>query len=62
MAPPQEYVRPSNACTKNSVVKVMIGKMETYIDFEVSVKQGGIIASALFLFNTMSFYETLIDE
>ena len=45
-----------------SVVRIIIGKVETSIEFKVAVKQGGSMAQALFLFLILDFAETLEDE
>ena len=47
---------------KNSVVRLIIGKVNTTIPFEVRVKQGDSVASILFLFLIMGFAETLEKE
>ena len=47
---------------KDSVVRLMIGKIETSIPFEVGVKQGDSIAPVFFLFIMMAFAETLQKE
>ena len=46
----------------DSVVRLIIGKINTLIPFQVGVKQGGIIAPVLFLFIIMAFTETLEKE
>ena len=45
-----------------SVVNLIIGKVETSIEFKVGVKQGDIMAPVLFLFLMMAFSKTLEDE
>ena len=45
-----------------SIVKLIIGKVETSLEFKVGVKQVYSIAPVLFLFLTMAFYKTLEDE
>ena len=45
-----------------SIVKLIIGKVETSIEFKVGVKQGDSMAPVLFLFLMMAFAETLEDE
>ena len=40
---------------KNSVVRLIIGKMDTPITFKVGVKQGDSMAPVLFLFLIMAF-------
>ena len=61
MALPQDYAQKSNACTKN-IVKLIIGKIETSIDFKVGFKQGYRMDPVLFLFLMMAFSETLEDK
>ena len=43
-------------------VKLIIGKVETYIEFKVVVKQGYRMALVLFLFLMIAFSETLEDK
>ena len=45
-----------------SIVKLIIGKMETPIDFKVGVKKGESMAPVLFLFLMINFFETLEDK
>ena len=45
-----------------SVFKLVIGNIETSIDFKVGVKQGDSTTLVLFLFLMMAFAETLEDE
>ena len=45
-----------------SIVKLIIGKVDTYIDFKVGFKQGDIMALALFIFLMIYFYKTLKDK
>ena len=45
-----------------SIAKLIIGKVETSIDFKVGIKQGYSMAPVLFLFLMMVFYETLEGE
>ena len=45
-----------------SIVKLIIGKVETSIDFKVGVKQGYNMAPVLFLFLMMAFAEPQEDE
>ena len=47
---------------KDIVVKLVIGKFETKIDFKVGVKQGDSVAPVLFLFIVMAFDKTLEKE
>ena len=44
------------------IVKLVIGKVETSIDFKVGFKQGYIMAPVIFLFLIMSFVKTLEDN
>ena len=44
---------------KNSVVRLIIGKIDTYIPFKVLVKQGDSMEPLLFLFLIIVFYERL---
>ena len=44
---------------KDSVVRLIIGKIDTSIPFKVGFKQGDIMAPVLFLFIIIDFYETL---
>ena len=44
------------------IFKIIIGKVETSIDFKVGVKKGDSMAPVLFLFLMMAFSETLEDE
>ena len=43
-------------------VRLILGKIDTSIHFEVGVKQGDIFAPVLFLFIIMEFSETLEEE
>ena len=45
-----------------SVVKLIIGNIETSIDFKVVVKQRDSMAPVLFMFMMMEFSETLEDR
>ena len=45
-----------------SIVKLIIEKSETSIDFKVGVKQGDNMAPVLFLFLMMTFTKTLESE
>ena len=45
-----------------SIVKLIIGKVETSIEFKLGVKQGDSMAPVLYLFLMMSFAKTLEDE
>ena len=47
---------------KNSIVRLIIGKVDTTIPFEVGVKQGESMAPVLFLFLIMGFAGTLEKE
>ena len=47
---------------EKSVVKLIIGKVVTSVEFKVGVKQGDIMAPVLFLFLMMAFAETLEDK
>ena len=47
---------------KDSVVSLIIGKIDTSIPFQVGVKQGDSMAPVLFLFIIMGFAETLEKE
>ena len=60
-APPKLRSEIKRMYDKN-IVKLIIGKVETSIDFKVGVKQGKNIAPVLFLFLMMAFSETLEDE
>ena len=42
--------------------RLIIGKIDISIPFEVGVKQGGIVAPVLFLFIMMAFAETIEKE
>jgi len=46
----------------DSVVRLIIGKIDTSIPFQVGVKQGDSIAPVIFLFIIMAFAETLEKE
>ena len=43
------------------IFNIIIGKVETSIDFKVGVKQGDNMAPLLFMFLIMAFVETLED-
>ena len=45
-----------------NLVNLIIGKIETFINFKVGIKQGYSMAPVLFLLLMMAFYETLEDE
>ena len=47
---------------KKIVVNIIIGKIETSIEFKLGVKQGDSMAQLLFLFLIMAFAKTLEDE
>ena len=44
------------------IVKLIIGKVETSIDFKVGVKQGDSMVPVLFMFLMMAFSETIEDK
>ena len=44
------------------IVKIIIGKVETSIDFKMGAKQGDSMAPVLFLFLMMAFAKKLEDE
>ena len=46
----------------NNKVRLIIGKIDTSIPFEVGVKQGDRVALVIFLFLVMSFAETVEAE
>ena len=60
-----KYGAPPRLCSEikhmyeKSIVNLIIGNIETSIDFKVCVKQGYIMSPVLFLFLIMAFYETL---
>ena len=45
-----------------SVGKLIIGKVETFIDFKVGVKQVDSMSPLIFLFRMMAFAKTLEDK
>ena len=47
---------------RKNVVKLIIGNIETSIDFKVAVNQGDIMALVLFMFLMMAIYKTLEDK
>ena len=47
---------------KNNIVRLIIDKVDTTINFEVGVKQSDSIAPVLFLFLIIGFAETLEKE
>ena len=53
-----EIKRMYNKC----IFKLIIGKVETYIDFKVGTKQGDSMAPVLFLFLMMDFSKKTEDE
>ena len=60
-APPR--LCPTIKCAYKKIrVKVIIGKVETSIDFKLGVKQGDSMAPVLFIFLIMAFSQTLEDE
>ena len=64
----EKYVCPPNLRSmiermyKNRIIRLIIGKADTTIPFEVSVKQGYSMVPVLFLFLIMGFAETLEKE
>ena len=46
----------------NNEVRLIIGKIDTSIPFEVGVKQGDSVAPVIFLFLVMAFAETVEAE
>ena len=60
-----KYGAPPRLCSaikriyNKSIVKLIIGKVETSINFKVGVKHGDIMATVPFLFLMMSLKETL---
>ena len=62
MAHPPRLCSEIKRMYNKSIVKIIIGKVETSIDFKVGVKQGDIIALVRFLFLMMAFTETLEHE
>ena len=60
-----KYGSPPRLCSAikymyaKSVVNLIIGKIDTSIEFEVGVKKGYNMASVLLLFLMMDFYKTL---
>ena len=46
----------------NNKVRLIIGKIDTSIPFEVRVKQGDIVAPVLFLLLVMAFVEVIEQE
>ena len=63
-----KYGAPPRLCSAikimygKSVVKLIIGKIDTHIDFKVGVKQGDIMTLVIFLFLMVAFSETLEDK
>ena len=63
-----KYGAPPRICStikrtyEKIIVKIIIGKVETSIDFKVDFKQGDSMAPVLFLFLMMAFSETLEDK
>ena len=62
-----KYGAPPRICSaikrmyEKSIVKLIIGKVETSIEFKVGIKQGDSISSLQFMFLMMAFSETLED-
>ena len=64
----RKYGCPKKLCSEirrmysNNKVRLIIGKIDTSIPFEVGVKQGDILAPVLFLFLMMAFTEVIEQE
>ena len=64
----RRYGCPSKLCSaiermySNNKVRLIIGKIDIHIPFEVGVKQGDSVAPVLFLFLMMAFAETIEKE
>ena len=56
------YNQQSHECTKKSVVRLIIGKIDVAIPFKVGVKQGDSMEPVLFLFIIIAFTESLEQE
>ena len=55
-----KYGAPPRLCSEiKSMVKLVTGKVETFIDFKLGVKQGDSMAPVLFLFLMMEFTKRL---
>ena len=61
MEHPQDYAQQSNTC-KKKITKLIIGKVETFIDFKVGVKKVDRMDPLKFLFWMMAFAKTLEDK
>ena len=63
-----KYGAPPRLCSSikrmynKRIVKIIIGKVETSIDFKMGAKQGDSMAPVLFLFLMMAFAKKLEDE
>ena len=60
-APPRLYSAIKIMYNK-TIVNLIIGKVETFMDFKVGVKQGYSIDSVLFIFLMMDLAKTLEDK
>ena len=64
----EKYGSPPRLCSvikhmyEKVIFQLIIGKVETSIEFKVGVKQGDIMAPVLFLFLITAFAKTLEDE
>ena len=64
----RKYRCPKKLCSAirrmyiNNKARLIIGKIDTYIPFEVGVKQGDSVAPVLFLFLVMAFPEVKEQE
>ena len=64
----EKYGCPPKLCSaikrmySNNKVRLIIGKFDTSIPFEVGVKQGDSVAPVLFLFLMMAFVEVIEQE
>ena len=64
----RKYGCPKKLCSaikrtyRKNKVRLIIGKIDTSIPFEVGVKQGGSVAPVLFLFLMMAFAEAIEQE
>ena len=64
----EKYGCPPKLCSamrrmySNNKVRLIIGKIDTSIPFEVGVKQGDSVAPVLFLFLIMTFAEVIEQE
>ena len=56
-----KYGTPPRLCSEikrmynKSIVKIIIGKVETYIDFKLGVNQGDSMAAVIFIFLMIAF-------